>query len=153
MPTQAVILHFGVLSAVSETPHLYETPVGPPVSISAHQTAFLLCCCRSLYLAVRSIKADTVPSCPGGSSQRGHVHHHPRAPPLTADGAAAGAAGVRPARGLRRDAEEAGALPRHHREPPAHRLVLAESGGVHQRGAGALPALRLRPVQVAFQPG
>lgn len=69
---------------------------------------------------------------PGGSSQRRHVHHHPCAPPLLADGAAAGAAGLRTARGLRRDAEEAGALPRHHREPPAHWLVVAEPGGVHQ---------------------
>lgn len=118
--------------------------------ISALQTAFLLCSCCSLHL--RSIKADVL-SCPGGSSQRGHVHHHPRAPPLPADAAAAGAAGLRPAGGVRRDAEEAGALPRRHREPPADRVVLAESGGVHQRGARAFPALRQRPVQVAFEPG
>lgn len=90
---------------------------------------------------------------PGGHRQRGHVHHHPRAAPLPADGSAAGAAGVRPARGLRGHAEEAGALPRHHREPPANRLVLAEPGGVHQRGAGAIPAFRLRQVPAADQPG
>lgn len=117
--------------------------------ISAQQTAFLLCWCCSLYL--RSIKADVL-SCPGGSSQRGHVHHHPCATALPADTTAAGAAGLRPAWGLCGDAEEAGAIPWHHRGPPADWLVLAESGGVHQWGAGAFPALCQRQVQVAFEP-
>lgn len=128
-------------------------PGCPPVSISAPQTVCLLFCCCSLYLVLWSIKADVVLWCPGGSSQRGHVHHHPCAPPLPADSAAAGAAGLRPTRGLRRDAEEACALPWHHREPPAYWLVLAELGGVHQWGASAFPAFRLWPVQIAFQPG
>lgn len=110
-------------------------------------------CCCSLYLTLRSIKADVALLCPGGSHQRGHVHHHPRAPPLPADSTAAGAAGLRPARGLCWDAEEAGALPWHHREPPAHWLVLAELGGVHQWGEGAVPTVRLGQVQVALQPG
>lgn len=106
-------------------------------------TRQLICCCGFLYLAFRSIKADVVLLCPGGSSQRGHVHHHPRAPPLPADSAAAGAAGLRPAGGLRRDVKEAGAIPWHHWEPSAHWLVLAEFGGVHQWGESAFPAFCL----------
>lgn len=110
-----------------------------------------MCCCCCLNLAVGGTEAAAL-LCAGGRHQRGHVHHHPRAPPLPADGPAAGAAGLRHAGGLRGDAEEAGALPRHHGEPPGHPLVLAELGGVHQRGASAFPALRLRPVQAALQP-
>lgn len=84
---------------VSETLHPFQTP-SLPTTFLLVLTREPVCCCSSLYLVLRSIKADVVVFCPGGSSQRGHVHHHPRAPPLPADSAAAGAAGLRPARGL-----------------------------------------------------
>lgn len=154
-PTWPVLLHSVVTFSV-----LYLKLFINMKHPSAHWFPLLLTrqafCCAvvvSLYRLLQTYQIwDFFPLCPGGSSQRGHVHHHPRAPPLSVDSTAAGAAGLWHARGLCWDAKEAGALPWHHREPPAYWLVLAEPGGVHQWGASAFPSFCLWPVQVAFQP-
>lgn len=82
-------------------------------------------------LIVRALSAKAcVPV--GGGSAGGHVVHHSHPAAFPAHGATAGAAGVRSARGVCGDAQKGGALPRHHRQPPAHWLAVAEPGGVHQ---------------------
>lgn len=72
---------------------------------------------------------------------------------LPADGQAAGADGVRHARDLLRRAEEGGALQGGGRAALPGAVVLADSGGVLQRGAGPLHALRLRALEAARQHG
>lgn len=54
---------------------------------------------------------------------------------------------------LLRRAEEGGALPGGGRAALAGAVVLADSGGVLQRGASPLHALRLRSLQAAGQHG
>lgn len=77
----------------------------------------------------------------------------PGAAALSADSQAAGADGVRDAGDLLRRAEEGGALQRGGRAALAGAVVLADPGGVLQRGASPLHALRLRTLEAAGQHG
>jgi len=70
---------------------------------------------------------------------------------VPADGGAAGADGVRHAGDLLRRAEEGGAVPGGGGAAGAGAVVLADAGGVLQRGARALHALRVRTLPAARQ--
>lgn len=72
---------------------------------------------------------------------------------VTADGEAAGADGVWDAGDLLRCSEEGCAVQGGGRAALAGAVVLADPGGVLQRGAGPLHALRLRTLQAACQHG
>lgn len=72
---------------------------------------------------------------------------------VPADGQAAGADGVRHAGDLLRRAEEGGALQGGGRAALPGPVVLADAGGVLQRGAGALHALRVGTLEAARQHG
>lgn len=72
---------------------------------------------------------------------------------VPADGQAAGADGVRHAGDLLRRAEEGGALQGGGRAARPGAVVLADPGGVLQRGAGPLHALRLGTLEAARQHG
>lgn len=89
----------------------------------------------------------------GGSSEGGHVFHHPSPVALSAYGSAAGTAGLWPARGLCGDAEEGGTIPWCYRQPPTHWLAVAEPRGIHQWGESPVPALCVRTLQTAIQSG
>lgn len=89
----------------------------------------------------------------GGGGAWGHVVDRPGAAALSADSQAAGADGVRDAGDLLRRAEEGGALQRGGRAALAGAVVLADPGGVLQRGASPLHALRLRTLEAAGQHG
>lgn len=95
--------------------------------------------------------ADVAPS--GGGGARGHVVDRAGATAVAADGQAAGADGVRHAGDLLRRAEEGGALPGGGRAALAGAVVLADPGGVLQRGARPLHALRVGTLEAARQHG
>lgn len=101
-----------------------------------------------------NIKPPPVPPpLSGGGGARRHVVDRPGAAALPADGQAAGADGVRHAGDLLRRAEEGGAIQRGGRAALLGAVVLADSGGVLQRGASPLHALRLRTLEAAGQHG
>lgn len=77
----------------------------------------------------------------------------PGAAAVSAHGQAAGADGLRDARDLLRRPEEGGPVPGGGRAALAGSVVLADPGGVLQRGAGPVHALRLGTLPAARQHG